>query len=131
VRQIEKVAAIDRQVLDLLRSEDALYRRLLGVDFNGGSLHLYQLVRLPDLQFGITRCGDSHLHGHRDLSRLEARGLDANRVISGSERSRSVGASRGRGYSDQTPVGLVINDDFRAADDRATGIGDRTLNTAG
>ncbi len=62
LRQIQEVAAVHRQVRNLIRVQDALHLSLLGVDCDRAGLHFNDLALLAKLQLDIGGGSVAHFH---------------------------------------------------------------------
>jgi hypothetical protein len=129
--EIEKVAAIDRQILNLLAGKDALHRGLFRIDRHFVGLYFHYLCALTQCEPGICCCGCVHLNGQRNDHRLESAGFNANFVTPGDQCSGSVSAGR-IAYGCTCLIGALIADSHLRATDHCAGrIGNCSLNAAG
>src|SRR5271156_6323413 len=81
--EIQEVASVDRELVDLFRSQDALYGGLFGIHRDGRSLNFDDLVHVADLELDVTRSGNRSLHRDQLLGSAEALGFDPDQVIAG------------------------------------------------
>ncbi len=63
--KIEKVAAVNRHPVNLVRGEYALYGSLLSIYSYCGTLYFNHCALLAKFQLHIAGCGNGNLHDHR------------------------------------------------------------------
>ena len=94
MRQVQKVAAIDGQILNLFRTQYTLHCGLFRVHLHRRALHFNNLAFQPDFQLHIAGCGVADEDGQPYLSRAEALGRCPHFVDAGNQ---SAGVVRARG----------------------------------
>ena len=92
LRQIEEITSIDGKIVDLLRVEHTLNRRLLCIDMQFGGGHFNHLFGITHLQLHTAGCSDSNLDLDRQLDALEASLFYAYKIIAGDQSPRGIGA---------------------------------------
>ena len=122
-RQIDRIAAVQRQILDLPRLDDPSDLPRFGLHLAGRGGHLHYIGQGAHSQVGVyadlRRCVELDLALHEFL---EARSLGGDGVGAHHQRGEDVIAVRVRSGPVQLAIALVGGGDVRSDDDRSRGI---------
>ena len=130
LRQVQKVAPIDRQILNLFRTQYSLHCGLFRVHLHGRALHLNNLAFQSDFQLHIAGRGVADEYRQPYLSRAEASGGCPHFVVAGNQ---GPGVVRARGIRRKiydVTRGYISDRDLGRVHHRSARIDNRADNAA-
>ena len=108
LRQVEEVAAVDRQILDLTGGQHALHRGLLGIDADRRGFHADRGGFRADLQLEVDRAVVADLGHDLRLGGFESFGFDLHQIGARSDGAGVVKAAAVGGDEVDTPVSIRV-----------------------
>ncbi len=105
LRQIQEVTPVHRQVLDLTGRQNSLHGCLLGVDLNLTPLYFNHSALLANFQLHASVGRVVHFDIYGQLGRLEAFGLDAQRIDTRDQCSEGIRSRPVRDRVERLPRG--------------------------
>src|SRR5271166_4870267 len=128
--EVQEVAPVDGQIVDLLGADHALHNRLLRVDADRAACDFYHFGGRTkfDLETPVRRSAD--LNRQAEIRDPKPFGLDTNLIVAWYERSRAVVAGVGCRGLDYLAGRLTGDRDRRPRNGRTCRVRHRTLDTA-